>query len=102
MRGRNRKLNKLLVFGGMLTKNDLKQLRLLMQEEIGSNNTGLRQFIVENNEKLAAKVSHDVTTQVVAQVIGAVGELIEQNIIPQFNELHRELYDVKSVLSWQR
>lgn len=56
----------------MLTKEDLGEIR----------------NIVETSEKRVAET-------ITKTIILAVGEMIDQNILPQFNELHEEIFGIK-------
>ncbi|MCX6714559.1 MAG: hypothetical protein NTX72_01965 [Candidatus Uhrbacteria bacterium] len=56
----------------MLTKEDLGQIREVVSD------------VVEASEKRVTKT-----------IILAVGEMIDQNILPQFDELHEEIKEIK-------
>ncbi len=56
----------------MLTKEDLGQIREVVRDE------------VVTSEK-----------RVIKTIIEAVGEMIDQNILPQFNEIHEEIKELK-------
>ncbi len=60
----------------MLTKEDLGEIR----------------NIVETSEKRVAET-------ITKTIITAVGEMIDQNILPQFDELHEEIFGVKKEIS---
>ncbi|MBI1908511.1 hypothetical protein HYS28_03835 [Candidatus Uhrbacteria bacterium] len=62
----------------MLEQQDLQAIRGIVKEEVGT--------AIET-----AKV----------EIITAVGEMLEDNVFPHFEEVHRELRKLKTVAGWQ-
>mgnify|MGYP001558014409 CR=1 FL=1 len=68
----------------MLDQNDLQQIRGIVREEVG--------IIVRDDVGLMIQKSEE-------RIILQVGEMLEQNVLPQLDHLSKEMCDVKSYLT---
>ena len=72
----------------MLEKQDLKQLREIIKEEVSASEQRIVFTMTENvTRSVTENVSKRVTENVTRNVVEAIGEMLEQNISPQFDGL---------------
>lgn len=74
----------------MLDEKDLRSIRGIVSDVVSDKIEG-------NNQKIFAAIEEGDQ-----KVILAVGEMLEQNVFPQFEEIHREFRRVNVLLGWQR
>lgn len=81
----------------MLDKEDLQAISGIVKSEVTA-------AIEKNNPILLEEVDkriHKAVDESSQKVIQAVGEMLEDNVFPQFAEIHSELRKLKIVAGWQ-
>lgn len=92
----------------MLDERDLQQFGQLLDTKLDARFvTFERKFEVKLDQRFIAfeqKLEATLVTKLAEQekkIIHAVGEMLEDNVFPQFEEIHRELRRINTVLTWQ-
>lgn len=93
----------------MLEKQDLQAIRGVINEAIDVRVPTIVRMIVKeeitiNNVILLDEVDkriHSAIEENNPKIISAVAEMLEDNVFPQFAEIHRELRILKTVAGWQ-
>lgn len=81
----------------MLDTQDLQAIRGLMKEEIH-----VLDVKIEQTEKNIMVAVGSIIAEGNRNIIHAVGEMLEDNVFPQFEEIHRELRRMNTLVGWQR
>ena len=88
---------------GMLTKEDLRQIGDVIDEKMDQKFVVFEQKIdTKMDEKFSKFGEHivpKIVDEVVVQVVSQVGEMLEQNVLPQFEVIHDDLKGMKGRLT---
>lgn len=81
----------------MLDAQDLQAIRGIVKEEIkGEGRIIEKNILTEVDLRMDEKLS-----KLKQEIVISVGEMLEDNVFPQFEEVHRELRRMNTVIGWQ-
>lgn len=92
----------------MLEQRDLEQIGNLLDTKLNATfekqenrlNAKIDEKFIEQDKRLEVKLEEKFIEQE-KKIIHAVGEMLEENVFPQFAEIHSELRKLKTIAGWQ-
>lgn len=75
----------------MLEKQDLSQIRDVVKDEVSTAVSASEKRMFEQIDQSAKSVTENVTKNVTTTIIEAVGEMIEQNVLPQLDQIRSQM-----------